>query len=182
MDPKSKQYPKKINSSVEPKNTVQDILDIAISQENQELQTKVGDLEEQLKQLQNKNIRLLADMDNLHKQQTIEVTQAKKSGKKSLATPIGDLITTINLSFGFVPKDSDQKFLQYVTTLQNSLAKAREELKGVGLELIMPLTGEEFDATTMQSLNASDEHIIKQVVGVGYKLDGQVINPAVVLL
>lgn len=142
----------------------------------------VKKLQNQVRELEAKNLRLYADIDNLHKQHALEVQAARKSGKRALAASVVELINTTNLSFTFVPTDADEKFKHYVDTLKTSLKKAQSELDSVGLTVLLPAIGDQFDPLTMQALNATDELLVKQVVSVGYSIDGQVIAPAVVML
>lgn len=182
MNSKQKHPHKKPKSDSDMPKTIEGILAEVESQDNEILGQVGADLEEKVLDLENKNVRLRADMDNMHKQHAIEVAGARKTGKRTIASSVVELINTINLSFAFVPADADEKFKHYVDTLRTSLKKAQSELDAVGLTLLIPTVGEQFDAVTMQALNASDKLTVAQVVSVGYKIDDQVIAPAVIML
>jgi molecular chaperone GrpE len=162
--------------------TVQSVLNNAHQKELEELKQANEKLQGALKDQEHKVLRLYADIDNLHKQHALEVSGARKTGKRSLAASVVELVNTINLSFSFVPADADDKFRHYVDTLRTSLKKAQSELDAVGLTLLIPDVGQEYDAHTMQALNASDKHTVVQVVSVGYTIDDQVVAPAVIML
>lgn len=140
------------------------------------------ELEKKYQEQQSKILRLHADIDNLHKQYSLEVSQAKKSGKKLLITPVIDLLNTINLSFAFVPLDADEAFKKFVESLRSSLLKAQGDLESIGVSLVVPAIDDDFDPNTMQALNSSDDAKVKQVVSIGYKVDGVLIAPAVVMI
>jgi molecular chaperone GrpE len=182
MDQKNKSATHKKEKNLQTGPTIDEIIANSNQVEIDSLVAQKTELENKLKDQEQKILRLYADIDNIHKQQVIEISGARKTGKRSIASSVVELINTINLSFSFVPSDADEKFVHYVSTLKTSLAKAQSELDAVGLTILIPAIGDEFDATTMQALNASEKLKVAQVVSVGYSIDGQIIAPAVIML
>lgn len=179
MSPKDPKKAKKIEvQSNEISVQMKDDLEREIARLREDNETLKSAQEEQQKKI----LRLHADIDNLHKQHALEVGQARKSGKKTLIMPVIDLLNTINLSFAFVPPDVDERFQKFVESLRASLIKAQGDLDSIGITLLMPNVGDTFNPERMQALNSSQDATVKQVVNIGYMIDGVVISPAIVMI
>ncbi len=146
--------------------------------------SEIDILSQKIKDLESKNLRLYADMQNVQNQYQIEIAQAKKIGKRIALQSILEFLNTLNISFAFVPETDDSKMLSFIETLRNSFAKLSEELKGISVEIINPKQGESFDPEIMQALSESDDDNpkVKQVVNIGLRVDSQVIQAATVML
>lgn len=141
-------------------------------------------LQANLDEINAKYLRALADMENLKRQHSLEISQSKNIGKKILAVSLLEFLNTLNISFNFTPKTEDKAVLDFISTLQRSFNKLNTELSNTGMVLIVPNVADTFDAETMQALNESQEEDVKvkAVVNIGYKLDGKVIQPATVMI
>lgn len=136
-----------------------------------------------------KALRLGADIQNSQKQNELELIQAKKSAKKQLAKQMLDFVNTLFLSFSFFPESSDQKTKNLVGTLKTSYQKLVDDLKTAQVELIEPKIGDIYDPLTMTALTKSGENAdtdseikVNQVASLGLKVEGQVVQPAVVVV
>jgi molecular chaperone GrpE (heat shock protein) len=147
-----------------------------------ELRSEIENLKQEIIDSNNKMFRVAADAANAAKQNILEIDNAKKAAKKQIVKNLLPFLTTIVLSFGFVPDNEES--IKYVNQLKNSLSKLNSDFDTSNVRFIMPKVGEPFDATTMQALNATDqeEPLIKNVVSVGCIVDNQVIQPASVLI
>lgn len=147
-----------------------------------ELRKEIEDLKQVIIDTNNRMFRVAADASNASKQNLLEIDNAKKSAKKQIVKNLLPFLTTIVLSFGFVPNNEESQ--KYVNQLKNSLSKLNSDFDTSNVKFIMPKVGDVFDATTMQALNASDkdEPTVKNVVSVGCVVDNQVIQPASVLI
>jgi molecular chaperone GrpE (heat shock protein) len=90
------QNPKKENqTSTVPPSTVEGILNNSNQAELDALTVQYNELQTKVSELENKNLRLHADIDNIQKQHIIETNAARKSGKRTLAMSVAELINTI---------------------------------------------------------------------------------------
>lgn len=162
---------------------------------NQETQTNQDDfvapqndeikvLQDQITDLKNSLIRKEADTQNLIKQHHFDIENAKKSTKKSVANQVLHVVNTLSLAFGYVPKVQNPEFDKFIQTLISSFEKSISDLKLVGIEIIIPKIGDEIDLNYMSLLNTPQDQsdlTVKQIVSVGLKIEGQIIQPASVL-
>lgn len=149
-----------------------------------EMEEKILSLEEEIKEKDEKNIRLLAEIQNINKQNEIEQIQNIKKGKKILAMNIVTFLSTLNIAFAYTPKTEDENVNNFVQTLKKSYEKLQEELKKCGVELIVPSVGDDFNSLFMEALNPCDEEHpkVKNIASIGIKIDNQLVQPAKVML
>jgi molecular chaperone GrpE len=148
--------------------------------ENSAANEPVNEVEE----WKNKSLRLAADLQNLSKQHDLDTAQVKKSVKKQTISAVLTFLNTLNLAFSYIPQTEDQKVLSFIQTLKTSFEKVKTDLQGIGIEILIPEVGEEFDASFMTLLNSTEDDTaaVKQVVSIGLKIDGQLIQPASVMV
>lgn len=161
------------------------------SSEIQELQKQIIELKKNNEEMTNRAFRMAADAQNASKQEEINLAQARKQTKKSIVNLIMPFLDALYLSFDFVPETSDEKIQKFVQTLRTSFEKMINDLKLSGIELIIPLPGDDFDPQIMMPLNPPEENEnssnsqevkIKKVVSLGLKIDGQVVRSSYVML
>jgi molecular chaperone GrpE len=148
------------------------------------LDTKIKELEDQIKDWKDKAIRFAADNQNIQKQNEMDNQIIAKKTKKNVMNLVLPFLTSLNLAFTFQPKTDDQAVLKFIATLKSSFEKLIVDLPNVGVEVIVPKINDIFDPKVHTSLNAfeGDEARIKQVVGLGLMIDNQVIQAATVML
>jgi molecular chaperone GrpE (heat shock protein) len=153
---------------------------------SKQFEIRIASLESELKDWQQRTARLSAEIANLQKQHELDLAGAKKAGKKSVSSQLITFLNTLNLSFSFAPKLDDIKVKSFVATLESSFEKVISDLKLTGVEIILPKEGDEFNAEIMAALdisaNTQDQLKVSKIAGLGYKIDGQVVQPASVLL
>jgi molecular chaperone GrpE (heat shock protein) len=151
-----------------------------------ELKNSINQLKDDADMWKERSARLSAEISNLQKQQEIDLGGAKKSGKKQVSSQIIIFLNTLNLAFSFAPSSDDMKVNSFIATLKTSFEKLIADLKNAGIEIIAPKEGEIFNPEIMSALDiaadSQDYPIVKRVAGLGYKIDGQVIQPSSVLL
>ena len=147
-----------------------------------ELRQEIQNLKQDLIESNNKMFRVAADAANASKQNILEVDNAKKSAKKQIVKNLLPFLTTLVLSFSYVP--DNQESIKYVNQLKNALTKLNSDFDTSNVTFVIPKIGDAFDATTMQALNSTseDEPKIKNVASIGCIVDKQVIQPASVLI
>ena len=90
----------------------------------------------------------------------------------------------MHLAFVHTP-EGDEKVTKFVDTLKASFNQLIRDLEKEGVEIIIPKIGDSFDPNIMYSLNSAEEMDdleIKQVVGLGIKIDEQVVQSATVMV
>ena len=151
-----------------------------------ELHNQITVLETDLNSWKERALRVSAEMANLQKQHELDLGGVKKSGKKAVSTQLITFLNTLNLAFSFAPSSEDQKIQTFITTLKTSFDRVITDLKTAGVEIILPKPGDEFSAETMSALdvaqNSEENPKVSRIAGVGYKIDGQLVQPASVLL
>jgi len=145
------------------------------------------ELIQEIEALKAKNLRLLADIQNLLRQNQIDIERAKKSLKTEIALAMVDFVTSMHLALNYLPEGVDDKTRNFVKQLQLSLETSIKNLQSLHIEVLIPQVGEPFNSEYMNAVNTpADEpnHLptIKSVVTVGLKVDGQLVKPAQVLL
>ncbi len=151
-----------------------------------ETEVKIQSLKAEVKDWQQRTARLSAEIANLQKQQELDLAGAKKSGKKTVASHLIVFLNTLNLAFSFAPQSDDIKIKSFIATLENSFGKVINDLNLAGIEIISPKPQDDFNPETMSALDVapdSEENPkVSKIAGLGYKIDGQVVQPASVLL
>ena len=151
-----------------------------------ELKNSINQLKDDADMWKERSTRLSAEISNLQKQQEIDLSGAKKSGKKQVSSQIIIFLNTLNLAFSFAPSSDDVKINSFIATLKTSFEKLVQDLKNAGIEIILPKEGDQFNPEIMAALDVAPDSqenpIVKRIAGLGYIIDGQVIQPASVLL
>jgi molecular chaperone GrpE (heat shock protein) len=172
-----------INSSDIESNTNQNSYQLSLEIEN--LKVQLSSKEAESKDWQTKAYRYVADLDNSRKQQELENAQLKKNTKKYLAKPIVDFLNHQFLALSFTKDIEDEKAKKTLATLHISFDKLIQDLKLQNIEVIVPSIGDKFDPEFMQSLNEHEdqesEALVKNVVSIGLRIDGQVIQPCMIM-
>lgn len=154
-----------------------------IADDNQ-LTSQLEELKEQVESWKTKTLRFAADNQNILKQHELDNQQVIKRTKKTILTLIMPFLTSMNLAFAMMPTSLDTNVNKYIDGLKSQLDKLTNDLKNAQVEIIIPTKGEEFNPITMTSLNSSEDEelTVKQVVGLGVRIDGQLIQAATVML
>jgi molecular chaperone GrpE len=131
--------------------------------------------------------RAQADFENYRKRMAAEVQAAARRGKASVAAdvvPVLDDLERALQAAGLDPEgDSDDGLAHGVILVFRGL---RETLKRNGIEAVDP-QGERFDPTEHEALSAMpvegvDSGTVVEVMQKGYRMDGQLIRPARVVV
>lgn len=160
----------------------------------QKLQTELAQKEAQIQALQaeidkqkNDILRLLADIDNLHKQSDIDQKRASKYGRTQIVNCILNFLNTLYLAFKFKPETQEEAVKKFIETLNLSFKQVLAELETNGVTILIPEIGSLFDPKHMVAVNSTEQVDgldirVKQVVSLGYSIDGQLVKAASVLI
>lgn len=129
--------------------------------------------------------RATADQKNYENQTVLTISSEKKSAKKQVVNQLASFVNTLNLSFAFAPQTEDEAVKQFISTLSSSFDKLINDLKLINIEILVPKINEAIDTGYMVVLNdanTEEELTVKQIVSLGFKIDGQLIMPANVMV
>jgi molecular chaperone GrpE len=145
---------------------------------------KLQSIRLELEDWKNRAIRLTADIQNLQTQARHDENIIRKNTKKNLINSLIPFLNTLNLAFSYAPNSEDPKIQKFINALQGSFNSLTPELNKNGIEIILPKSGEVFDPLNMTALNQSDDAnlTVKQIVGIGIRIDGQLTVPANVMV
>ena len=151
------------------------------------ISTREQELVQEIETLKAKNLRLLADIQNLLRQNQMDIERAKKNLKAEIALAMVDFVTSMYLALSYLPENVDDKTRNFIKQLQLSLESSIKNLQTLNIELLIPQVGEPFNSEYMNAVNTPTDQAdnlptIKSVVTVGLKVDGQLVKPAQVLL
>jgi molecular chaperone GrpE len=178
----------KIDESIDNKENLNEVIveDIVVEENatlnTEELRQEIENLKLEIAETNNRMFRVAADAANASKQNLLEIDNSKKAAKKQVVKNLLPFLTTMVLSFAFVPDNEESK--KFIKQLKNSLDKLNSDFDTSNVKFIIPKVGDEFNPNNMQALNGAsdDEPKVKNVVSVGCIVDNQVIQPASVLI
>jgi molecular chaperone GrpE len=125
--------------------------------------------------------RTKADFENYRKRAAKEAQEAERRGKASLARQLVPVLD--NLERALLAADEESELARGVALVRDEL---EETLKRAGIEAYDPL-GERFDpswheALSTQAAAGTESGIVLETLERGYRLDGQVLRPARVVV
>jgi molecular chaperone GrpE (heat shock protein) len=161
---------------------IETIVEETTTSEEITVNPRIEELELELKNTKEQVLRLAADSANKDKQFLIDIENSAKKSRKTVVKNLLPFLTTINLSFSFAPKNEESK--KFIEQLQKALKKLNEDLESSNVEFITPALGTAFDPISMQALNntENEEPKVKSLASIGCKIDGQMIQPASVII
>ncbi len=170
------------------KDLEQEIREMESEVEAVDLETEETSAEENIEEVQaevqevneyeQKYLRLLADFDNLKRNNAKDVMNAKNNGKIEVFRELVDVLDNFERSMQYDPSTED--YAKGISMVHNQLI---ERLTNAGLEKVA--TEGEMDANIHQAVmvdtveEMEDDHIIETLQN-GYKLEDRLIRPAMV--
>lgn len=150
------------------------------------LQVKVDNLEKEKTDLNNKNLRLLAEIDNLRRRSSEEL---EKSAKYAISNFASDLVSSVEnffLASANAPKEEISKNAEiknYALAIEMTEKELMKVLNKHGIKRIFPLN-EDFDHNFHEAISRIEsdleENKIAQVIQAGYSINERLIRPALV--
>lgn len=177
---------KKEDKSQEDKPSELDLL----KKENEELKKKALGFQKQFEEAdkekdfwKNRYYEAYADMANLRKQVQKECDDAKRYAAKSI---IEELIPTFDsFDFALKGKPTDPKIQQYVQGFEMIHSKMLNTLSQLGVTIIDPKVGEEYDPHKMQAFSTvegEEDNKVAEIYCKGYLLHEHLLRPAGVIV
>lgn len=146
------------------------------SKKQEELEQQVGELTLDLQ-------RTRADFENYRKRVEQEKSSARESGRASAIMKLLPVVDNIERAIAHLPESlRDDPWANSVTKLSKNLEKS---LTDMGVEQIEASKGTPFnpdlhDAIQFDEDTEGDHEVIVEVLQPGYKVDGNVVRPAMV--
>ena len=155
-------------------------------EQQQILQIKLTKLEKEKSDLNDKNLRLLAEIDNLRRRSAEEL---EKSAKYAITNFASDLVTSVEnffLASANAPKaeiEKNAEIKNYALAIEMTEKELMKILNKHGISRIFPL-GEDFDHNFHEALSKIEsdleENKVAQVIQAGYSINDRLIRPALV--
>lgn len=149
-----------------------------------EEKTKESELEEKLKDLNDKYIRLLAEYDNFRKRAAREIEEILRTANEKMIIELLPILDDLDLATAHKnDKETLEKYVKGIELIENKL---RDVLAQAGLEP-MEVVGKPFDPNFHDALiqietNEYDSGIVASENQKGYMLSGKVIrHPKVIV-
>ncbi|SME89721.1 nucleotide exchange factor GrpE [Pseudobacteriovorax antillogorgiicola] len=151
------------------------------SSEQGSLQETVKKLEAENKELQNKFLRTVADMENLRRRHDKEKSDLAKYGNEKLLEDLLPVLDSFEKALATGEGDESQSYVEGVKMVFKQLTDMAEKHGLTGFES----QGEEFDPNLHQGIQRiEDESVeterVKDVFQKGYMLNERLLRPAVV--
>lgn len=147
-----------------------------------ELEQELIQLKEECEKLKEEKLRLLADIQNLHKRLEREKEEARKAERRGFILQIADLLDLSLQALEHAAGMADEANAKGFMMIKDELEK---RLKALGVEIHFPL-GEKFDYKFHHVVSAvdsdKDEGTILEVIKRGILFEGEVLRPALVVV
>jgi molecular chaperone GrpE len=144
------------------------------------LRESLEEKETEVKELHDKYLRALADLDNYRKLMQKEMAEYRKSSKLQFFNKIIPVLDSLDRAMEGDHDSSDTgKFIEGMEIIHRQF---REALNMLGLKEFSGL-GEEFDPSRHEAVATIEtddqpEHIVIEEISKGYMVDNQVVKPA----
>jgi molecular chaperone GrpE len=137
-------------------------------------------LEEQLREAQDRHLRLAAEFDNYRKRIARERLELADRAQAALVMKLTDILDDVDRVVGSDPGAPVPNLLEAVLLVDKKL---RKELEAAGLERIDPV-GQPFDpalheaVSVVPALAPAQDHTVAATFQVGYRFKGSLVRPA----
>jgi molecular chaperone GrpE len=139
---------------------------------------KILRLEAELKDANEKYLRVLAEEQNLIKRQSLEKDEFVKYANQEIISEFIGVYDHLKLSIGSLPEA--EKCSAWVQGVEYTVKQFKDLLSVNGVEEIKTI-GEKFNPAEMDAIDGKGEKVAKEIMP-GYKLNGKVIRAARVVL
>lgn len=143
-------------------------------------------LEEQVKDLEDRNLRLLAEMQNLRTRHIKDVKDAREYAISGFAQDMLTILENLNRAKENIPDDEENEIFK---NLVEGINLVREEVIRTfgnhGIKRVAPEPGDDFDYKFHQALvqiptNEFPDGKVVQLIHAGYTIKDRILKPAMV--
>lgn len=163
--------------SAEPENSDSEV-------SNQNLNKKVQETYSKNEDLQDKYVRVLADLENLKRRQIKEREEAVQRTRSQI---MGDLLPSLDaFQMGMQEAEKEESTKNIFVGISMAFKQMENVLGEYGLEIINP-DGSEFDpkfheALSYQASEDVKEGFVLQTIRIGYRIKDKLLRPASVII
>ncbi|MFT6077535.1 MAG: molecular chaperone GrpE [Myxococcota bacterium] len=171
-------------------NDIEDTENLEPVEENQEptLEHQISLLEEENKSLNDKVLRIAAELENTRKRSAEEVSKANKYALTSFAGELVVVVENFYMASDNLPVDEIEKspaVKNFVDAMEMTKKELGKILEKKSIKRIHPM-GEKFDHNFHEAIsqiptqNDDEDGLVKQVMQAGYSIGERLIRPALV--
>jgi molecular chaperone GrpE len=137
-------------------------------------------LEEQLREAQDRHLRLAAEFDNFRKRVARERLELTDRAQAALVMRLTDILDDVDRVAASDPATPAPNLLEAVLLVDKKL---RKELEAAGLERVDP-AGQPFDPALHEAVSVlppptpEHDHVVAATFQVGYRFKGSLVRPA----
>lgn len=160
----------------------EEIVDDSSDSEEQEGEMS---LEDQIKDLEDRNLRLLAEMQNLRGRHQKDMKEAREYAIAGFAQDMLTILENLNRAKDNIPDEDNEIFKNLVEGINLIREEVIRVFAGHGIERIAPEPGDDFDYRFHQALvqiptNEFADGKIVQLINAGYTIKDRILKPAMV--
>jgi molecular chaperone GrpE len=142
-------------------------------------------LEEKLKEAEEQNLRLLAEMQNIRNRHQKDMKEAREYATTSFAQDMIHVLENLNRAKESIPEEENEIF----KSILEGINMTREEVIRIfgkhGIERVAPNPGEKFDYKVHQAVvqiptEEFDEGCVVQLIQAGYMMKDRILKAAMV--
>ncbi|MCX7831341.1 MAG: nucleotide exchange factor GrpE [Actinobacteria bacterium] len=153
-----------------------------LEKELDNLNKKLEEVQSELKILREEKLRLLAEIQNLHKRYEKEIEESRKNERRKVILEIAELIDLSFTALESATKSSDENAAKGFRMIKEELEK---KLCSLGIEIRDP-KGEKFDYRFHHAVSTreteDEEGTVVDVLKRCIVFDGEVLRPALVVV
>jgi len=142
-------------------------------------------LEEQVKDLEDRNLRLLAEMQNIRNRHQKDLKDTREYAVTGFANDMISISENLYRAREAIPHADDELYKKLVAGIDLTIEELKKTFTRHGIERIAPEAGDKFNYELHQAIaqvptDEFDEGEIVSLVSAGYKLKDRILKPAMV--
>jgi molecular chaperone GrpE len=160
-----------------------------VAENNQEIKQEEKQpemtLEDQVKDLEDRNLRLLAEMQNMRNRHQKDLKDAREYAVAGFANDMIALSEDIYRAREAIPNAEDEIYKKILQGIDLTIDELKKVFAKHGIERVAPNKGEKFDYQLHQAIaqvptNEVDDGCIVGLIAAGYKIRERILKPAMV--
>ncbi len=142
-------------------------------------------LEDKVKDLEDRNLRLLAEMQNLRARQVKDLKDTREYAVTGFANDMIALSEDIYRAREAIPNAQDELYKKILEGLDLTIDELKRVFAKHGIERVAPQQGDKFDYQLHQAIaqvptNETEDGCIISLIAAGYKIKDRILRPAMV--
>ncbi len=142
-------------------------------------------LEEQVLDLEDRNLRLLAEMQNMRARHQKDMKDTREYAVSGFANDMIALSENIYRAREAIPNAEDELYSKLLSGIDLTIEELKRVFTKHGIERIAPNSGDKFDYNMHQALaqvptNEVEDGCVVSLIHAGYRLKERILKPAMV--